>query len=61
VIFAQNIDAHGKAGKGTILLPGLKPDRKIEVVDEDRTLAAEEGKFPDDFGRLAVHIYRVTK
>jgi hypothetical protein len=61
VIFAQNIDAAGKAGKGTISLESLKPGTKIEVVDEDRTLAAEQGKFTDDFGRLAVHIYRVMK
>ena len=61
VIFAQNIDAAGKSGKGTILLDALKPGTKIEVVDEDRTLTAEQGKFTDDFGRLAVHIYRVEK
>jgi hypothetical protein len=61
VIFAQNFDGAGKAGKGTILLEGLKAGTKIEVVDESRALAAEDGKFTDDFGRLAVHIYRVMK
>jgi hypothetical protein len=61
VIFAKNIDAAGKSGKGTISLDSLKPGTKIEVVDEDRTLTAEQGKFTDDFSRLAVHIYRVEK
>jgi hypothetical protein len=61
VIFAQNIDGAGKAGKATISLEGLKAGAKIEVVDEARTIAAEDGKFTDEFARLAVHIYQVKK
>jgi hypothetical protein len=61
VLFAQNIDGAGKAGKGTVSLEGLKAGARIEVVDEGRTLTADDGKFTDEFGRLAVHIYRVVK
>lgn len=59
VIFAQNIDMGRKGGMATISLKGLKPGARIEVVDEDRSVEAQVGKFSDEFGPLAVHIYRV--
>lgn len=72
-LFAQNIDLgpnpeklkqfepiKPRAGKATITVEGLKAGTKIEVVDENRTLTAEDGKFSDDFGTLAEHIYKIA-
>jgi hypothetical protein len=35
--------------------------KKIEVLDENRELKAEGQGFSDDFGPLAVHIYKLIK
>jgi hypothetical protein len=40
-------------------MPETRCDAKIEVVDEDRRITAEDGKFSDRFEPPAVHIYRV--
>jgi len=69
-IFAQNIDLGPepekkrqfeqivpRAGKATITVEGMKADTPIEVIDEDRVLTAEEGRFTDNFAPLAEHIY----
>ena len=40
-------------------MQGLKAGTKIDVVDEGRTLTAEDGQFTDDFGPLAEHVYTV--
>jgi len=56
-IFAQSLG--GKApGRASITVEGLKPGTKIEVVDENRAIVAEDGKFSDDFAPLAEHVYR---
>ena len=68
-VFAQNIDPGvnrdkeegrvlPRGGKAAIKVAGLKAGTKIEVVDEDRTLTAEDGQFTDDFAPLAEHVYR---
>jgi len=51
------IDPRG--GRAVFTIEGLKAGTKIEVVDEKRTIHAEEGKFSDDFAPLAEHIYRI--
>jgi hypothetical protein len=38
---------------------GLKAGTQVEVVDENRTIAAADGHFTDRFDPLAVHIYRM--
>ena len=71
-LFAQNTDIgpnpeklqqfdpiKPRAGKATISVEGLKAGTKIEVVDENRSITAEEGKFSDDFAPLAEHIYKI--
>lgn len=58
-IIAQNIDMQRRGGRGAVTVKGLKAGTTVEVVDEGRTIAAEDGKFADTFGPLAVHIYRV--
>lgn len=58
-IFAQNVDMQRRAGKATIRVEGLKAGTKIEVMDENRSLIAEDGKFTDEFAPLAEHIYKL--
>jgi hypothetical protein len=58
-IFAQNMDIDRRAGTATFRVEGLQAGAAIEVVDEGRTLAAQDGQFTDAFGPLAEHIYRI--
>lgn len=73
-VFAQNIDLGENAaklrqfdpisprgGQGTIEVEGLAAGTRVEVLDEDRTVVAQEGKFLDEFGPLAEHIYRIRR
>ena len=48
-----------RPGKAVFTISGLKAGSKIEVIDEQRTITAENGKFSDDFAPLAEHIYKV--
>ena len=36
-------------------------DAKVEVVGENRTLEAKDGRFADDFAPYSCHIYRIVK
>jgi hypothetical protein len=60
-IFAQNLDLDGKAGKAAIALEALRPGVNVEVVDENRSLTAGDGKIEDTFEALAEHIYRIPR
>ena len=59
LIVAQALDPKGKMATGEITLKSLKAGASVEVVDENRTITAADGKFEDKFDRLAVHIYRI--
>ena len=48
-------------GMDIFQLSGLKAGTQIEVVDEDRTIIAKNGKFSDEFAPLAEHVYRFRK
>ena len=48
-------------GMAIFQLSGLKAGTQIEVVDEDRTIIAKNGKFSDEFAPLAEHVYRFRK
>ncbi|UCF17418.1 MAG: hypothetical protein JSW59_08130, partial [Phycisphaerales bacterium] len=50
---------YARGGKAVFSIAGLKAGTKVEVVDEKRTIHAEDGKFSDDFAPLAEHIYRI--
>ena len=52
---------HPREGKATVTVPGLKAGTSIEVVDENRSITAQDGNFTDDFAPLAEHIYRWTR
>jgi hypothetical protein len=73
-IFAQNMDLGPgaeklkqydpitpRSGKASFNVEGLKAKTKIEVIDENRTIKAEKGKFTDDFSPLIEHIYKFKK
>jgi hypothetical protein len=56
-VFAANIKEGPHKARFTLeFVP-----KKIEVFDENRELKAEGQSFSDDFGPLAVHIYRLSK
>ena len=55
----QNISPRG--GKATISVAGLEAGTKVEVIDEDRSIVVGAGKFTDQFGPLAEHIYRIKQ
>jgi hypothetical protein len=59
-LFAVNYDERGRETVGTLRLEGLAGAVTAKVVDEDRTLQAQEGAFSDTFAPLAVHIYRLA-
>ncbi len=71
-VFAQNIhvddnqaglrqgeDISPRGGTATFRVEGLKEGTRIEVVDEERSITAGDGTFADEFGPLAVHVYRI--
>ena len=51
--------AKAPIAKATIKVVGLKAGTTIEVVDEDRSITAEDGQFTDDFSPLAEHVYKI--
>jgi hypothetical protein len=60
-LFANNLDMKRQSGTATITIEGLKKGTRVEVIDEGRAIAAEEGTFTDEFGPIAVHLYRIRK
>lgn len=48
-----------KPGNTTAVF-SIKKGKKIEVLGENRTIKAENGKFSDDFSDYAVHLYKIT-
>jgi hypothetical protein len=56
-IFA--VAMRGKETKAVFQLQGVPAGTEIEVIDEDRTLLIEDGKFSDTFSAWGVHLYKV--
>ena len=56
-LFAVNYDERNVPAQATISVAGLAAGAEIEVLDEDRSLRAEAGRFGDNFAPLAVHLY----
>ena len=46
--------------KGRFAVRGLPEKTTVEVLGEDRKLEAQEGRFADDFGPYAVHLYQIS-
>ena len=60
-LFADNLDMKGRGGVATFAVEGLKKGTRVEVLDEGRQIVAGEGTFADEFGPLAVHLYRIPR
>jgi hypothetical protein len=71
-VFAQNLDLGNnpeklrqfdpispRSGRAVFTVPGLAAGSRIEVLDEGRTIAAENNRFTDAFGPLGEHVYRI--
>ncbi len=60
-LFAVNYDERAVPAQATVTVPNLPAEAEIEVLDERRVIRARAGSFSDDFGPLAVHLYRVKQ
>lgn len=47
--------------KATFSVPRLRGGSAVAVVDEDRTILANDGTWADDFQGWGVHVYRITE
>ncbi len=47
------------AAKASFEVAGLRGKAAVEVLGEDRRIDATDGRFADDFGPHAVHLYRI--
>ncbi len=50
-----------RSARAVFTVAGLKAGTKIEVVDENRTITADKGKFEDEYAPLAEHIYKMKR
>ncbi len=57
-VFAVNMRA--KLARATFTMLGAVGSRRIEVLDETRTLTSVDGVFQDDFKPWDVHLYRIA-
>ena len=46
--------------RGSFVVEGLPRRAVAEVLDENRTIEVREGRFDDEFGPYAVHLYKLT-
>jgi hypothetical protein len=60
-IFANNLDMQRRMGTATIRVADLKAGTRVEVIDESREITATDRQFQDEFGPLAVHLYRIKR
>jgi len=60
-VFAVNYDERQKGTDVTFAVAGAADGAAVEVIDEDRTLRIQGGRFTDRFDPLAVHLYRVKR
>jgi hypothetical protein len=51
----------GGKTKATFRVRNLSGERRVEVLDENRTVVAMDGAFTDEFAPWEVHLYRVEK
>jgi hypothetical protein len=47
------------ATAATFTVPDLRSGQAIEVLDEDRRILAEDGRFTDAFADFGVHLYLI--
>jgi len=55
------VGMRGENAKATFHLGKVSGERRVEVLDENRTLVAKDGVFTDQFAPWEVHLYRIAK
>jgi hypothetical protein len=58
--YLLSVRMEDRPAKATFQVAGLTGPAKVEVLGENRTLAAADGKFSDQFIPHAVHLYRIA-
>ena len=53
------VNVLGDAAKATIPVAGLKKGTKVEVLEESRTVTADDGSLTDDFAPYQEHVYKI--
>jgi hypothetical protein len=56
-LFAVRME--GSPARGAFELKGLAGEAAVRVVGENRNIRARDGRFEDDFGPHAVHLYEM--
>ena len=56
-VFAVRMEA--SPARATFGVKGIAEVAKVSVIGENRTLEARGGRFADEFGPHAVHLYRI--
>ena len=58
-IYLFSVAMRNSPAEGSFSVPGLPSEARVQVLGENRTLVARQGKFADAFGPYAVHLYRI--
>ena len=58
-LFAVRMEA--RPAKGKFRLTGISAKATVRAIGEHRTIRRRDGRFEDDFGPYAVHLYQVVK
>jgi hypothetical protein len=58
-LYVFGVGMRDRKTTATFTLEGRADGDIVEVLDENRTMAAKEGVFRDEFQPLDVHLYRV--
>jgi hypothetical protein len=61
VLYIFAVSERDGATEGTFKLANLHGDAEIEVIGENRSLKAANGRFEDPFNGYSVHLYRVKQ
>jgi hypothetical protein len=61
VLYIFAVSERDGATEGTFKLANLHGDAEIEVIGENRSLKAANGRFEDRFNGYSVHLYRVKQ
>lgn len=58
-LYVFAVAMRGSDSTATFTVKGVKPNAKVEVIDEGRTIEMREGVFADQFDGWGVHLYRI--
>ena len=57
--FAVRMEA--SPARGRFRATGMSGEAEVRVIGENRSIPMRDGRFEDDFGPYAVHLYQVVK